>query len=50
MERKNKRNPQEIRQIGTYQLPSDDDLIRQSINEIICETCFFADHAFFKNE
>lgn len=38
------RNPQEIRQIGPYQLPSDDDLIRQSINEIICETCFLSEH------
>ena len=38
------RNPQEIRQIGPYQLPNDDDLINQSIIEIICETCFFADH------
>lgn len=38
------KNPQDIERIGSYQLPSDDDLANQSINEIICETCFLSDH------
>lgn len=35
------RNPVSIRKITAYKLPSDDDLIRQEVNQIICETCFF---------
>lgn len=38
------RNPQDIKQIKSYQLPSDDDLINQSINQIICETCYLSEH------
>lgn len=32
------------KQIESYQLPSDDDLIKQSINQIICETCYLSEH------
>ena len=38
------RNPQGIKQIDPYQLPSDDDIIRQSINQILCETCYLSEH------
>ena len=38
------RNPQDIKQITSYELPSDDDLIKQSINQIICETCYLSEH------
>lgn len=38
------RYPQGIKQIGSYRLPSDDDLIKQSINQIICETCYLSEH------
>ena len=38
------RNPQGIKQIDSYQLPSDDDIIRQSINQILCETCYLSEH------
>lgn len=34
------RNPTNIKNITAYELPSDDDLIRQEVNQIICETCF----------
>ncbi|MDE7278734.1 MAG: hypothetical protein K2N26_03290 [Oscillospiraceae bacterium] len=35
------RNPKCIKKIAAYNLPSDDELIRQEIRQIICETCFF---------
>ena len=38
------RNPQGIKQIDSYQLPSDDDIIRQSINQILCEICHLSEH------
>ena len=38
------RNPEDIKQISSYELPSDDDLIRQSINQILCETCYLSEH------
>ncbi len=38
------RNPQGIKQIDSYQLPSDDDIIRQSINQILCETCYLSEN------
>lgn len=34
------RNPKGIKKIESYELPSDDDLIKQGIDQIICETCF----------
>lgn len=34
------RNPKGIKKIASYELPSDDDLMKQEINWIICETCF----------
>ena len=38
------RNPQNIKQIESYDLPSDDDLIKQSINQILCEICYLSEH------
>lgn len=38
------RNPTEIKKIATYELPSDDDLTRQAVEQIICETCFLSEH------
>lgn len=38
------RNPQGIKRIASYELPSDDDLIKQSINQILCETCYLSEH------
>ena len=38
------RNPQEVQKIDGYDLPSDDDLLLQEIDQIICETCFLAEH------
>lgn len=37
------RNPTGIKKIAAYELPSDDDLIRQEIEQIICETCFLSE-------
>ena len=32
------RNPQSIQKIDAYTLPTDEDLKKQAVNEIICET------------
>ena len=37
------RKPQGIKQISSYQLPSDEDIVKQSINQIICETCYLSE-------
>ncbi len=36
------RKPEGIKRIESYQFPSDDKLLKQEINRIICETCFFS--------
>lgn len=38
------RNPCGVKQIEKYALPSDEDLMRQEINWIVCETCFLSEH------
>lgn len=38
------RNPKGIKKIEEYQLPSDDELRMQMIEEIICETCYLSEH------
>ncbi len=38
------RNPTGIKKIKEYQLPSDDELRMQMIEEIICETCYLSEH------
>ena len=40
------RNPQDVRRIEKYELPSDDDLLMQSIDQIICETCMFNEQCY----
>lgn len=40
------RNPEGIEKIEAYELPSDDELLMQSINSIICETCFFREQCY----
>lgn len=37
------RKPQNIRQVPSYSLPSDDNLVRQEIHQIICETCYLSE-------
>ena len=38
------RNPQGIKKIDSYELPTDDELMLQSIDAIICETCYLNEH------
>lgn len=38
------RNPSGIKKVDSYKLPSDDDLLCQSINQIICESCMLRDY------
>ena len=40
------RNPFAIEVIDSYELPSDDDLLKQELEEIVCETCMFAEHCY----
>ena len=40
------RNPSGIKKVDSYKLPSDDDLLRQSVDQIICEACMFRDHCY----
>ena len=37
------RNPENIRKIENYQLPTNEELTRQAIRDIICETCFLSE-------
>lgn len=38
------RRPERIRKIQSYEIPSDDELLMQSIDEIVCEVCMFREH------
>lgn len=38
------RNPIDIKKIGEYELPSDEELRLQSIDLLICEVCMFNEH------
>ena len=38
------RNPEGIKQIPSYQLPTDEELAEQSVMMIICETCHLSEH------
>ncbi len=40
------RNPQGIKKIEKYELPSDEELMLQSIDTIICETCYLNEQCF----
>ena len=37
------RNPQSVKKIEKYQLPTDEELLEQSLNQIICESCYLYD-------
>lgn len=38
------RKPEGIKQIESYELPTDDELMKQEINQILCETCYLEEH------
>ena len=38
------RNPSGIKKVNSYELPSDDDLLKQEINQLVCEVCFLNEH------
>lgn len=38
------KNPYAIKKIEPYELPSDDDMIKQKIDHLICEVCMFNQH------
>lgn len=42
------RNPKEIKPIEAYELPSDDDLMRQELERIVCETCLMGEQCYGK--
>lgn len=38
------RNPTDIQKIEAYELPSDDELMMQEVEQVICDTCFLNEH------
>ena len=40
------REPYNITQIESYELPTDDDIIMQAIDRMICEVCMFREHCY----
>lgn len=40
------RNPSDISLIPDYELPSDDDMIMQAVDQIVCEVCMFNEHCY----
>ena len=43
------REPYVIKKIEDYELPSDDDMIMQAVDQIICEVCMFNEHCYMGN-
>lgn len=43
------RNPIDIKKIEDYKLPTDDELIAQEVDQLICETCFLREHCDYNN-
>lgn len=43
------REPDNISKIEEYELPSDDDMIMQAVDQIICEVCMFNEHCYMGN-
>ena len=41
------RNPRQIKKIEPYRLPTDDELLRQEVESIVCETCFLSEQCTF---
>ena len=42
-------NPSDVQKIGAYDVPTDDDLIEQQIEELVCETCKYYDQCYLGN-
>lgn len=40
------RNPFDISKIKDYKLPSDDDMLLQAIDQMVCEACLFNEHCY----
>lgn len=40
------RNPEGIEIIQSYEIPTDEDLINQQIDQLVCETCLFTNHCY----
>lgn len=40
------RNPKEVRHIEAYELPSDDNLMRQELEMMVCETCLMNEQCY----
>ena len=38
------RNPEGIKRVPTYQLPTDEQILEQSIDMIVCEMCYLNEH------
>ena len=43
------REPYDISKIESYELPSDDDMIMQAVNQMICEVCMFSEYCYMEN-
>lgn len=42
------RNPDTIEKIGSYEVPTDEQLIDQQIDQLVCETCRYFDHCYLR--
>ena len=40
------RNPHDIK-TSSYKIPSDDEIINQQLEQLVCETCMYHDHCYF---
>ena len=40
------RNPEDIEMIESYELPSDDDLLKQELGNIVCNICIYSEHCY----
>ncbi|MDY3931537.1 MAG: hypothetical protein SOZ08_07540 [Erysipelotrichaceae bacterium] len=43
------RNPSNIEKIDSYNVPTDQELIDQQINDLVCESCMYHDHCYMGN-
>jgi len=39
-------NPESIKKVDSYRVPTDEELTEQSIRQLVCETCIFHDHCY----
>ncbi len=40
------RDPEGIENIVSYELPSDDDLLKQELGDLVCETCMYSEQCY----